>query len=120
MRAFSRDPQFPEVVSITVRHHDYTLLLRHTGGEYPSFTGSVYTGDLSEMAFMQPFESLAPDLQKQLAIALARELDYLDAQVERHAPKPVLGFSHKNMSATVIKQFGYGYVNKPEKGADGG
>lgn len=117
MRAFSRDKQFPEVVQISVQHHDYTLLVRNTGGEYPSFSGSVYTGDMNEMAFMQPFESLAPNLQKQLAIAFARELDWLDVQIEKHSPKPALAFNQSNFP---LKQYVYGYRPKPEEGAKGG
>lgn len=118
MRSFSRDLQFPQVSQIRVQHHDYTLLVRNTAGEYPSFSGAVYTGDVNELAFMQPFESLAPNLQKQLAIAFARELDYLEEQAIKHTPKPVLGFGSAGFSAKVIKQ--YGYVTKSEKGADGG
>jgi hypothetical protein len=118
MRSFSRDKQFPQASQISVQHRDYTLIVRNTAGEYPSFSGSVYTGDLKEMAFQQPFESLAPNLQRQLAIAFARELDYLDDQVAKHAPKPILSFTPSGFSAKVIKQ--YGYVHKPEKGPDGG
>jgi len=86
MRAFSRDKDMPIVQEIKLVHNEHTLLLRHTGGAWPSFTAEVYVGSVEAMAFTTPFAELAPTLQKQLVVALERELAWLKQQLPHHTP----------------------------------
>lgn len=105
MRAFARDKNSPEVQEIKLVHNNHTLLLRHTGGKWTSFTAEVYTGSMESMAFTRPFADLETSLQKQLVVALERELNWLDQQLPHHAPRHMA----KNYGFSLTHEYKYQY-----------
>ena len=109
MRSYVRDKNFPQVSEIKIEHNEYTLLMRNTSGEYPSFLSQIYTGSMEGVAFTLPFEELDTQLQKQLAIAFERELDWLEEQVKQFAPKP----NPSQQRVNFTKIFNYSYIQKP-------